>query len=643
MPGFTVCKQADGTSLIISKAGSDERIKLARTVDWYTILDNGKGVYVYAVKDVKGNLVASKMKAHDPARRSAGEKAFVAKLEKGLAFTSAQIEAKRPAPMKKHRGAGTQVLLSKEAFPTTGTNLKHLVICVDFPDKPWTRDMQNVRDMYNQTGYQSPTQGQTGCFNDLWKTDSFNQLSIVTTVVGPYRMAQNHDYYGNDAGSPSGYDANKQVMVLEAIAAAQAAGVNFKDYDNDSNGYCDPFGIMTAGYGVQGGASADWFTTCMDSPVCYGGNVYTKNGVKICGMYCVPEFRDGSGSVPDALGGPVHEFGHCMWLWDSYYGTYNMACWDLMSGGSWGGGWGDKPISNCAYGKILCGWITPTTISTTQTGITLQNAQQNSVAYKIATANPQQYILVENRQQVGFDEFLANHGLLVMHENDADPQNAVRLVAADNDYTCNFTNYAGDIYPGTSNVTSVTETTAPSLKTFVGEYFGNAITNIADVSGVVTLDYTKATPAAATAYSCNSVVLDKGTLSSGDHSSTHVSDDAYMQVTSAKSGQKYNAQETYTFDTGVTSNLTYLDVTVEASLNTGSKTQTVLIYNPATSTWVSLGNNTVTTTDSTVKYYLQLPNTYKTAAGQIKLRVQVLDSATTFIHKTDLVQINALP
>jgi hypothetical protein len=56
-----------------------------------------------------------------------------------------------------------------------------------------------------------------------------------------------------------------------------------------------------------------------------------------------------------------------------------------------------------------------------------------------------------------------------------------------------------------------------------------------------------------------------------------------------------------------------------------------------------LGNNTVTTTDSTVKYYLQLPNTYKTAAGQIKLRVQVLDSATTFIHKTDLVQINALP
>jgi hypothetical protein len=153
MPGFTVCKQADGTSLVISKAGSDERIHFARTVDWYTILDNGKGVYVYAVKDAKGNLVASKMKAHDPARRSAGEKAFVAKLEKGLAFTSAQLEAKKPAPMKKHRGAGTQVLLSKEAFPTTGTNLKHLVICVDFPDKPWDRDMQNVRDMYNQVGY----------------------------------------------------------------------------------------------------------------------------------------------------------------------------------------------------------------------------------------------------------------------------------------------------------------------------------------------------------------------------------------------------------------------------------------------------------------------------------------------------------
>jgi len=426
-------------------------------------------------------------------------------------------------------------------------------------------------------------------------------------------------------------------LLLDAINAAHAAGVNFREYDNDNNGWCDPIGVVFAGYCSQyGGSDPNSLSECDYSVYCVGDTIPQYNNVWVCVGYQIAELRGSSGNEVESIAAATHEFGHNMWLNDTYHSNPSlMNCWDQMASGSWGGGMGDEPSHHGAYGKKSLGWTTPMVLTTSGNGKTLQPAETTSNSFQLNAVNPGEYFLLENRQQTGFDLFAPGHGMIVTHHGGG---YECSLVNADNDSTCSSASQAGDPFPGTTSNTSVTEDTTPNLKTWAGARSGNAVTNIAENSGVITFDFTK-TAAPNVNNSCNSATVTTGTLKSGTHANTHASDNSYMVTTAASVSGTYTAQETYTYNTGITGTLVFMQVVVEASVSKMQPTQTVYLWNPNTSAWVSLGDNTITNTDSTVTYTIANPNNYKTATGDILVSVKAVGGNSSFDHKVDFINV----
>jgi PKD repeat protein len=143
-------------------------------------------------------------------------------------------------------------------------------------------------------------------------------------------------------------------------------------------------------------------------------------------------------------------------------------------------------------------------------------------------------------------------------------------------------------------------------------------------------------------YTCASATVNTGTLKSGDHTSVHASDNAYLVVGSAKVAGKQTEQVTYTFNTGLGS-LSSLSLTVEGKVSTGPQPQTVYAYNYSSSTWTSVSTSTLTTSDSTVNPTVSSPGNY-ISGGTVQVRLKTGGSGSTvYDHSTDLVKITAAP
>jgi len=143
-------------------------------------------------------------------------------------------------------------------------------------------------------------------------------------------------------------------------------------------------------------------------------------------------------------------------------------------------------------------------------------------------------------------------------------------------------------------------------------------------------------------YTCASLTVNNGTIASGDHTSVHTSDNVYLVVNASKSGNKYTAQVSYTFNTGLGS-LSSLTVTEEGKVSTGTQPLTVYAYNYSTSTWTSIATGTLTTTDSTVTPTVSNPSQY-ISGGTVQVRVKAGGTGSTaFSNSTDLVKITAAP
>jgi PKD repeat protein len=143
-------------------------------------------------------------------------------------------------------------------------------------------------------------------------------------------------------------------------------------------------------------------------------------------------------------------------------------------------------------------------------------------------------------------------------------------------------------------------------------------------------------------YLCASLTVNTGSIASGDHTSVHASDNVYLVINAARSGGKYTAQVTYTFNTGLGS-LSSLTVTEEGKVSTGSQPLTVYAYNYSTSTWTSIATGTLTTTDSTVTPTVSNPSQY-ISGGTVQVRVKAGGTGgSAFSNSTDLVKITAAP
>jgi len=525
--------QSDGSTINVHLNG-DAVIHWFTTEDGYTLIKNYKDIFEYAYSDSYGNLIPTGVKAHNVSERIMNDAVILGQIQKNIFYSDVQVkQLQQSAAIAKPNAQ------KMGGFPTTGTR-KLLMILAQFSDAPAVYTQTNFDNYMNQVNYNT-----TGSFKDYYLENSYNQLTINTTVTVWVTVPNTHNYYGPDAKWAE--------FVRDAVNAADVAGVDFSQFDNDGDGKVDGVAVIHQGPGQEETSSTNdiWSHNWSLSS---GGFTVTKDGKTVDNYTCQPE-KSGTGMA--SIGVMCHEFGHNLGLPDFYDTDYatggsfdGTGYWDMMASGSYNGTpSGSKPAHHNAYSKVFLSWLTATNISSAAS-LVAANVEQNKTVYKIATTTTNEYYLVENRQKIGFDAGLPGQGLMIYHVhkdinsyynsnniNATYPQKMYPVCATattnpgNTKATYGTINGGGCSFPGTGNKTSFTDATTPWAKSWAGAATNKPITNIVynsttkEVSfdfmggGSVTPVAPTATSIAASSVSTSGATIN-GTVSAGNATTT---------------------------------------------------------------------------------------------------------------------------
>ncbi|MFH1227696.1 MAG: M6 family metalloprotease domain-containing protein, partial [Planctomycetota bacterium] len=498
---FTV-KQPDGSEFQARLKG-DEWVNWAETTERYPIVrNNATGFWEYGELQPNiglapsGKVVGSdlpeginKISAND-IRTSVPEKG-----PGSLDIPFSSPELPQPAPLNI---LGTANLL---------------VILVNFADQTLTT---------TESSWSSRAFGATDSVKDYFDEVSYNQLTFAPATES-YGTANNgvvivtlaYNHPNTDTGTASRQVAN------DAIIAADFY-VNFASYDTDSNGKITTnelhIMVVWAGYESSCGGSPSpkaWaHKYSLATPPTVDGKIV---GGSPGGYTRMGELHWDHQAT---IGTMIHELGHdlgtaTIWLglpdlYDTDYSSEGVGDWCSMAGGCNNGviDSGDSPAHFSAWCKWYLGWITPSQITSNQTGVSfprVEDAIGTDRGVKQFLSNPGgpdiggigEYFLIENRQLTGYDAKLPYAGILIWHIDETQSGNTnearklVDLEEADGlnqlDNNTNSGN-AGDPYPGTANKRIFNNISNPNSQLYSGANSGIYIGNISNSLSIMTAD-----------------------------------------------------------------------------------------------------------------------------------------------------------
>lgn len=509
-PRPTTVTQPDGTTLTVRLNG-DESFHYFSTVDGYAVERAVDGFFYY----LDANAAVSDMRASEINLRPAAENAFLGALDAVNVPEVLKTGRQRRSPAGSHG-------LMPSTFPTKG-EVRGCVILVEYSDLSFT--VPDAREefsrMLNQEGYSNF--GGTGSARDWFIDQSSGAFVPTFDVYGPVRLPHPMAYYGENGSN--GDDLRAHLMLVDAADILDAE-VDFSQYDVDGDGWIDNVFIFYAGYGenLGYGVSADavWPHSW---DLCEGTSIpYMHDGVRLNHYACTNEID--LENKMDGIGTFVHEFSHVLGLPDLYStnssSAFTPGSWNVMDEGPYNNG-SRTPPNYSAYERYALGWLTPREIGD-PANIRLGDIATNSACI-INTPNENEYFLIENRQQKGWDEYIPGHGMLVWHVdyneniwkynsvNNRQSHQYVDIEEADGTQT--NTSRDGDAFPGTKGVTSFTDDTTPSMRTWNDEALGRPITEITESNGIIEFKISggrnEVTPV--TAYEAADVGIDSFTAS----------------------------------------------------------------------------------------------------------------------------------
>ncbi len=386
---------------------------------------------------------------------------------------------------------GTSAELARSAAanrpPLSGT-LKVIVVLVDFSDKPMTTPLSHYEELFFSSGVVP-----TGSVREYYREVTHGMINIQGQVAGPYRMPKTLAEYAHNASGMSADLPNARTMAKDAAIASNPT-VNYADYDNDGDGFVDAFIVVHSGTGgeVTGSAGDIWSHKWV-----LDGGAYTADGTtKIYGYLTVPE--------DCRLGVCAHELGHLLFgfpdLYDSDYSSEGIGNWCLMAAGSWNNG-GLTPAHPSAWCKCQQNWVTTVNQTSNKKNVAIEDVKSGYEVQRLWKngAKSSEYFLVENRQQVLFDKYLPNSGLLIWHIDETIPSNTneahykVALMQADGkrDMELNHNRGdAGDSFPGSANNKTFSDSSNPNSNSYAGSNTCVNVSNISDPSKIMHADLT---------------------------------------------------------------------------------------------------------------------------------------------------------
>ncbi len=470
-PGIIKAKQADGTEISIRLHG-DEFSNYETTADGFPLFYNeSTHNYEYA-KAINGKIAGSGIIAADEGKRSAEAIEYI---------TTADKEAITAIAMEQRHNLSTTAngIMRAASGPRRGliNNFPHfgeqhsIVILMQYNDKEFSTmedPKQYYTDAMNKEGF-TAINGANGSARDFFVDCSHGQFKPTFDVYGPVTI----DYGCHDAGQGT-YNTNINMgTFVKAAIEGLDNEIDFSQYDHDGDGVVDNIYIFYAGNGSNDSSDKRVVWPHAYDLRSWGINLKTNDGVTIGSYTCSNEVDGQRTGMTTGIGTFVHEFGHCLGFADHYNTesngkqTYTPYNWDTMAHGSYNNN-GNTPPRYSSYECYELGWLTPEEITCRTAGTNeLPELGASNKAYRISVpGKPNEYYLLENRQQKGWDEYLPAAGMLVWHidfdqsiwdeniVNNVSNHQRVDIVEANGKLTGETYYAAGVPFPGSAKVTT---------------------------------------------------------------------------------------------------------------------------------------------------------------------------------------------
>ncbi|NQY86162.1 MAG: M6 family metalloprotease domain-containing protein [Colwellia sp.] len=533
--------QPDGTKIVLRLKG-DERFHWQEDANGYTVLRD-KGRYVYAIKGPDGHLVPTAFEVGKASPKANG-------LQKRTLPSRAIIKQMRASGP----GAASESSSAPEQIAPMGS-IQNLVIPIRFKNHwdttnhpataPRTVPSEaNLNVLFNaQCTAATPVNCDqnlvpTGSVRDVYSENSYGQMDLVSEIQTWVDLSNTEQYYANGASA----DQTLHQALIEALNDVDG-DVNFCDYDTDHDGYIDAIAFVHSGYAAEwGGTDVDdtnytnriwshrwviWDTngdgdyTVADTEWQSQDNCGSYPAVKVWDYHISPSLWRTSGSDIGRIGVIAHETGHFFGLPDLYDTDADDSGEGIGSYGMMANSWGFDgsqyyPPHFSAWSKINLGWVNPTVIDTAGF-YSLQQAESFGEVYRVNNGYPAgEYLLIENRQPVGFDNAMPQGGLAIWHIDDTADYNSqgypgqqvipggawpdngmhyrVALLQADGNYDLEHGPYRGDSgdvwhFDGVSEINGSTVPGTDTYQSGVITATGNRIYNISVAGSSMSFDF----------------------------------------------------------------------------------------------------------------------------------------------------------
>lgn len=499
--------QPDGTVVTVRVVG-DEFYHYQMTADGIPVVRGADGFYRYAELTPDGTAVAGQVIARDAHLRTASDKVYLEQL------ATRQVSQGMVAQRQLKRQQKLRSVTRRAMQAATGDDVHGLVLLVEFSDQKFNaaNTLEDFKEMMNKEGYNY--QGAIGSARDYFIAQSGGQFRPTFDVVGPITLDKTMAYYGGN--DYTGNDSRPEEMVIDACRKVEST-VDFSIYDRDNDGFVDLVYVIYAGYGESANDNAGSLDDTIWPHAWYiyqgAGKEVSVDGKLLDAYACSAELQGNTGTYRDGIGSFCHEYSHTLGLPDFYDtggSNYGMSTWSLMDYGCYNGpdmnddghSDGSVPVGYTAYEREFCGWLTIEEL-TSPAVVTLENLADSKKAYKIVSSDKNQYFTLENRQQTGWDTYMASSGLMILKVDydqrvwdnnivNCEPsRQRMTIMPADNHRS--FYDETGDLYPYNNN-NSFTDQSAPASKTNTGLSLGKPVTNITQADGVITFDFMGGTP-----------------------------------------------------------------------------------------------------------------------------------------------------
>ena len=315
---------------------------------------------------------------------------------------------------------------------------RQLVVLVEFSDTKFKPEhnlefYDNLFNHFTDDLHEGEERYGRGSVADYFRDQSHGKLNLQFDIVGPYQVSAT-------AQSQFGY---KETETEEAstMMVNDQPGRDFHPYDWDGDGSVDQILYIYAG---PSSLLDEWGYLL---PSTYTGiSVMTPDELSIAQASTSAEYWSTVRTFNSGIGTICHEFSHCLGLPDLYPTNgstdYVVDDWALMDGGNYiNYGW--CPPNYGPLEQMQMGWIEPIELTSSTSVRDLKPIAEGGNAYLIRhTAD--EYYLLENRQQRGWDFGLPGKGLVVWHVcydedkwmrnsvNNSISQLGLQLVHADN-------------------------------------------------------------------------------------------------------------------------------------------------------------------------------------------------------------------